>query len=66
MDANADSGRSLVERLETYRSRAEELRLKAESMHNESAQVMRSIAAGYDHVADTVHAILLQSAQMSS
>jgi hypothetical protein len=61
MNANDDSGKSLVERLANYRNRAEELRTLAETMHEESAEVIRSIAAGYDHVADTVHAILLRS-----
>jgi hypothetical protein len=66
MNAHDDSGMSLVERLADYRSRAEELRSKAETMREESAEVMRSIAAGYDHVADTVHAILLQSGELAS
>jgi hypothetical protein len=64
MDAHEDSGKSLVERLADYRNRAEELRARAETMHAESADVIRSIAAGYDHVAETVQAILLRSAAL--
>jgi len=66
MNANDDSGSGLVERLANYRNRAEELRIKAETMNEESARVMRSIAAGYDHVAETVQAILLRSAAQTS
>jgi hypothetical protein len=62
MNASDDSGSNLVERLANYRTRAEELRASAETMHAESAEVIRSIAAGYDHVAETVQAILLRSA----
>ena len=66
MTAHNDSGTSLVQRLADYRSRAEELRAMAETMREESAEVIRSIAAGYDHVADTVHAILMQSPERAS
>jgi len=64
MNASDDSGMSLVERLADYRNRAEELRARAETMHEQSAEVIRSIAAGYDHVAETVQAILLRSATL--
>jgi hypothetical protein len=66
MNAHDDSGTSLVERLANYRNRAEELRVKAETMHAESAEVIRSIAAGYDHVAETVQAILLRSGELAN
>jgi uncharacterized coiled-coil DUF342 family protein len=64
MNGHDDTGKNLVERLAEYRNRAEELRARAETMHEESAEVIRSIAAGYDHVAETVQAILLRSAAL--
>ena len=66
MYADDDSSKSLVERLADYRNRAEELRAKAETMREESAEVIRSIAAGYDNVAETVEAMLLRSAALPS
>jgi len=62
MNTHDDTGKNLVERLADYRHRAEELRARADTMHAESAEVIRSIAAGYDHVAETVQSILLRSA----
>jgi hypothetical protein len=66
MNARDETGSSLVERLAAYRNRAEELRSMAEKMREESAEVIRSVAAGYDHVAETVQAILLGSAERAN
>jgi len=63
MNAHDASGRSLLQRLVDYRNRAEEMRILAETMHEESALVMRSIAAGYDRAANSVQA-KLQSASL--
>ena len=62
MNATDASGKTLLQRMLDYRNRAEQLRIIAENMHGEPALVMLSIAAGYDNSADTVHAILLHTA----
>jgi hypothetical protein len=58
------SGKTLVQRLLDYRNRAAQLRILSEKMHDGPALLMLGIAAGYDSQADTVHAILLQSADL--
>ena len=60
------SGRSLVQRLVDYRNRAEQLRILAEDMNEGPAMLMHSIAATYDTSAETIHAILVQSADLAA
>ncbi len=63
MNAHNPAGRSLLQRLVDYRNRAEEMRIIAETMHEEPAQVMRSIAAGYDCAANSIQAMMQSASQ---
>jgi len=66
MNAQDELGRSLLQRFLNYRNRAEQLRIMAQDMPERSALLMHTTAKTYDHMAETIRAILLQSAEQTS
>lgn len=65
MNAQDEHGHSLLKRLLDYRNRAEEVRILATDMQSDTAVLMYSVASSYDRMAETLQAILAQSANLA-
>ena len=66
MNSLNHAGRSLLQRMLDHSNRAEEMRIRAEGMNEETALLMLSAAKDQDRIAETIRCILLQAPEVAS